>query len=133
MKRYRKFPLPKEGMDKECVQLCLSMNVVPGIQTIESCCGHGKTPYRIWFVADDLESLPRLLYYFDPCHSGCPGWSVSVKTDCVMSPVTFKVEGPTGELAHANSLHIAHLIMNDSVVASELRRKGMRITKRTRK
>ncbi len=53
------------NMDPECVRLCDAMNAFPGIRTVESCCGHGKKPYRIWFKARDLLVLPRLLYYFD--------------------------------------------------------------------
>ena len=56
------FPL---GMDEECVELCAAMCRMPGIETHESCCGHDKNPYRVWFTADGLESLPRLLYWFD--------------------------------------------------------------------
>lgn len=40
-------------MDPECVNLCEAMNLLPGIKTTESCCGHGKASYCIWFrVAD---------------------------------------------------------------------------------
>jgi hypothetical protein len=38
-----------ETMDPECVELCDTMNCLPGIVTFESCCGHGKGPFRIWF------------------------------------------------------------------------------------
>ena len=52
-------------MDPECVRLCDAMNALPVIRTTESCCGHGKSPYRIFFKVEDLTVLPRLLYYFD--------------------------------------------------------------------
>ena len=32
----------KNGMDKECIELCEAMNLFHNIQTVESCCGHGK-------------------------------------------------------------------------------------------
>ena len=51
-------------MDKECIKLCDMINNFEGIRTIESCCGHGKHEYRIWFEADDLKFLPPVLYYF---------------------------------------------------------------------
>ena len=38
--------VPPEDMDEECIALCVAMNKLPGISTIESCCGHGKYPYR---------------------------------------------------------------------------------------
>jgi len=38
-----------EQMDVECIPLCDALNSLPGIQTCESCCGHGKKPFAIWF------------------------------------------------------------------------------------
>jgi hypothetical protein len=91
-------------MDPECIKLCDAMNKVPGIRTIESCCGHGERPYRIWFKSKNLKSLPLLLYWFDRCHVGYPGWNVSVSTDCAMSPVTFMVEGPIGAYSESDDI-----------------------------
>ena len=97
----------KKGMDKECIELCEAMNLFPHIQTTESCSGHGKDDYCIWFLVKKLSRLPQLLYWFNGCHSGCYGWRCFVKTDCAMSPVTFCVEGPTGEKAYRDSKIIA--------------------------
>ena len=102
-------------MDPECVRLCAAMNLVPGISTIESCCGHGETAFRIWFVASDLEDLPPILYWFDGCHCGHSGWTITASTDCAMSPVHFMVEGPTtdnGAVAQAD--RISELLENDN-------------------
>ena len=52
-------------MDIECIALCDALNGLPGIQTNESCCGHGNHPYRIWFHVEDNKYLPPALYYFD--------------------------------------------------------------------
>jgi len=98
------------GLDKDCVSLVAVMNKIPGIQTIESCCGHGKGPYHIWFCAASLENLPTLLYWFDGCHCGYYSWRVFVTTDCAMSPVHFCLEGPIGEQAYYESAKIAALI-----------------------
>jgi len=51
------------GMDAEVRQLVLALNKLPGIQTFESCCGHGEHPYRIWFEAapNEEEGMDRLL------------------------------------------------------------------------
>lgn len=38
-------------MDKECIPLCNTLNSLKGIETFESCCGHNKEPYRIFFVS----------------------------------------------------------------------------------
>jgi len=102
---------PKD-MDKECVSLCNAINLFfPDIFTIESCCGHGKDNFAIWFKVDNLEVLPRILYYFDPCHSGFVqegdtraysgfAWQVKVRTDCAMQYPTFLLEGPIGTEAY---------------------------------
>ncbi len=103
--------LPKD-MDKECISLCNAINRFKGLRTIESCCGHGNTPYHIWFKADSLGDLPPMLYYLDVCHCGCRGWSVEVYTDCAMSPVTFMIEGSIGEETYEESEKIAK-IMNE--------------------
>lgn len=97
-----------EYMDPECIPLCDAMNMVPGIGTIESCCGHNERPFHIWFMADDLKSLPPLLYWFDGCHCGFYGWRVTVETDCAMNPAVFMVEGPVGAYNEADE--IARLI-----------------------
>jgi len=45
-------------MDKECIDLCNAMNSLPGIETTESCCGHGASPFMIFFrVHDSKEGL----------------------------------------------------------------------------
>ena len=97
-------------MDAEVVTLCKALNRMPGIRTIESCCGHGGSPYHIWLKANGLKFLPKMLYWFMSCHCGFSGWRIIVTTDCGMSPVTFLIEGPTGELAYVQSAEIAKLI-----------------------
>lgn len=60
-----KFLFYDKVMDKECIELCDAMNALPGIQTIESCCGHGNSPYRIYFrVAKDDD---RGLFFLTRC------------------------------------------------------------------
>lgn len=44
-------------MDSECIDLCNTLNAVGSIETFESCCGHGKNPFRIWFQSYDDDSL----------------------------------------------------------------------------
>lgn len=100
-------------MDLECIELCEAMNKISGINTIDSCCGHGKFPYRVFFRADNLECLPDLLYWFDVCHCGFTGWLVKAKTDCVKSPVSFCVERIADRETYAQSLAIARLIRVD--------------------
>ena len=55
-------------MDKECINLCDAINSIEGLMTIESCCGHGKDNFQIYFVLSDLSGAYRmrhLLYWLD--------------------------------------------------------------------
>jgi hypothetical protein len=98
------------NMDPECIPLCDAINSMPGLRTLESCCGHGKEHFRIWFAAESLTYLPPLLYYLMPCHIGFR-WNCYVTTDCGMSPVHFRIESETvGEEAYGQSKAIAKSI-----------------------
>lgn len=50
-----------DKLDKECVDLVKKLNTIKGIKTTNSCCGHLKEPYRIFFQCNDFSSL-GLLY-----------------------------------------------------------------------
>ena len=52
-------PLPFD-MDKECIELCNILNILPGVTTFESCCGHCKHQYYIWFFCNSIDTLSRL-------------------------------------------------------------------------
>ena len=101
--------LPKD-IDPECIELCNAMNEMPGIETISSCCGHGKIPFEIDFRAKSLENLPALLYWFSACHSSIHGWEVIASTDCGMSPVVFNLRGNIGLNAYKEAARFAELI-----------------------
>lgn len=99
-------------MDKECITLCRAINEIPGVKTVESCCGHGGGKFKIWFKVDNLEKLPVLLYYCDPCHVGF-SWNCFVKTDCGMSPVTFSLQSESiGEASYKEAQVIAACVTN---------------------
>lgn len=38
-------------LDSEAVDLLLVLNRIPGLRTVESCCGHGRTAFQVWFQA----------------------------------------------------------------------------------
>jgi hypothetical protein len=40
-------------LDLECKNLCIALNALPGIETEDSCCGHGEEMYHIWFRVKD--------------------------------------------------------------------------------
>ena len=95
-------------IDKECVALCRAINRFPGIATTESCCGHGKESFKIWFSVENICRLPMLLYWLNGCHTGVYGWRVCVTTDCGMSPPHFCVESEgQGNKAYADADTIA--------------------------
>lgn len=56
-------------MDAECVLLCMKLNELPGVQTTESCCGHYKDTYKIFFDCDDFVSLGILTRCADKRYS----------------------------------------------------------------
>lgn len=99
---------PYQGrMDSECVAICDAINRIPGLRTVESCCGHGDLTFSVWFKVDDPENLPLLLYYIVPCHIGFK-WNCLVHTDCAMSPPTHRIESLIkGEEAYTQAKWIA--------------------------
>lgn len=97
-------------MDPECVALCDAINRIPGLRTTESCCGHGDSPFRVFFAVDDPKRFPVLLYYLDPCHVGFR-WPCLVRTDCGMSPAYYYIEsGVKGQEAYDQANEIAQCI-----------------------
>jgi hypothetical protein len=42
-------------IDKACEALVAALNLLPGVETTECCCGHGKEPFRIWLRMDSAE------------------------------------------------------------------------------
>ena len=59
IKEYDSNWLP-ENMDYECIELCATLNQLPGLTTYESCMGHGKRPYWIFFRCTELGTISRL-------------------------------------------------------------------------
>lgn len=102
-------------MDPECIALCDAINAIPGLQTTESCCGHGESLFRIWFTVTDPKEFSVLLYYLVPCHVGFL-WNCYAKTDCGMSPVSYYIESQVkGEEAYEQANKIAEEIISNHV------------------
>jgi hypothetical protein len=133
MKKPTRWKPPKD-LDKECLGICTAMNRLPGLFTIESCCGHGDTPYWIFFrLSEDtpeglMEGLPMLLYWMrhfgGDCHES--EWNVQVSTDCSGMDATFTLEGPTGDQGVEESKAIAkcleEVLDRDARVEARLKR-----------
>ncbi len=90
-------------MDKECIALCDAINTFAGIRTILSCCGHGRQPFLIWFIARSLAALLPLL----GCLRGYDGWRCEVETDDSVSIARFIIEGPVGRQAYRDANDMA--------------------------
>lgn len=54
-----KISLPSD-MDKECIEICNTLNTLPETETFESCCGHLKYPFSVWFFCNSIDTLSRL-------------------------------------------------------------------------
>ena len=98
-------------MDKECIRLCDALNELPGITTIESCCGHGRDMFRIFFDADSLKDLGVMVQFFSSCHNGKDGWLVEVYGLCDNEDAHLVIRGPMGSQAYEDSKSIASKIM----------------------
>ena len=118
-------------MDKECIRLCDAINSIPGIRAIESCSGHGKKEYSIYFYVENYRLFSILLYYSDPCHVGFE-WPCKARTDCSMSPVSFRLHSlEVGDLAYKQADRIAKEIENfmENEFDSFLKDKSIRLEK----
>jgi hypothetical protein len=62
------------SLDPEVVRLCTSLNRIPGLGTVESCCGHDSEDFIVWFRARDLNVLRFLARLLCPrLHASAPG------------------------------------------------------------
>lgn len=97
--------LPKD-IDPECRPLCLALNKIEGIKTLESCCGHGRGTFRIFFFAQGMDAL-----YGVTCLIDDPQWQITVCGGYGFSGKTayFMLEslGVEGERAYEASYRLA--------------------------
>ena len=50
------------NIDKEVIELCNVINSLPGLKTLESCCGHNKDTFRIFFTILPYQSNEGLFF-----------------------------------------------------------------------
>ena len=81
-----------KSMDKECIPLCDALNALPGIETFESCCGHLKRPFVVFFTAQKIEDLRPILIalVFESA------WDMNVAWASSSDGVFFWLTGPAG-------------------------------------
>lgn len=80
-------------MDAECIPLCDALNALPGISTLQSCCGHGRGPHLIWFSAGSVESLRPVLVVARECQAP---WTIRAGWANGSDTTYFCLEGPPG-------------------------------------
>ena len=77
MKRYDEaLPLP-DDMDPLCIDLCNTLNTLQDTKIVESCSGHGKHEYWIFFKCYNLHVLTRLGRVVDKRYSD-GNWEIIV-------------------------------------------------------
>jgi hypothetical protein len=84
-----------DDMDSECIPICTAINRLAGLRTVESCCGHGERPHRIFFIAETIHNLLPVVRAADSS-----AWKVEVFWSNGVDVVMFMLEGPIGP-AHA--------------------------------
>jgi hypothetical protein len=82
-------------LDPECRALCVALNKLPGIETYGSCCGHGRTPFFILFIAKRLTALPAVVHATEIGWLQSE-WRVKAVSRIDVSKVNFVLEGPIG-------------------------------------
>lgn len=95
-------------LDPELLSLCTAINALDGVETTQSCSGHGERGISVALRVRDPSCLLPLLYSIDPCHGAQPGWRARVYTDCVATEVSWALDGPAGayEAAAAIAEHL---------------------------
>ncbi len=82
-----------DDMDAECIPICTVLNGLSGIRTVESCCGHGRSPFEVFFVAQKVESLLPILRAAE----SITGWKIEAFWSCGKHEIViFMLEGPIG-------------------------------------
>ena len=99
-KKYKEH-IDYSDMDRECVALCKAINEIPGLATLESCCGHGEDEYEIIFTVTNLGTLALLL---GCAHNSTDEWIVSVYATHYGAWPKFVLNGPIGGFKAAAKL-----------------------------
>ena len=135
----KELTLRQTSYDPEVVELCKAINSIQGLETTSSCCGHGDTPFHIWFRVSYVKALYPITRCIDTRYGGAPtlpddpymgGWGrawrcMAVDTDTAVEGqpgsggVKFLLEGPTGETAYQQTIELAARIQNFFTMAEK--------------
>ncbi len=110
LERPKPFNPDDRKLDREVKHLCTAMNRLPGIVTTESCCGHGKQPYRIWFWCESITSAGLRTLARATCdrYYGMQ-WQISIDHGDV-TPVHFLLEAPKGPSTFEDAENLATIL-----------------------
>ena len=78
-------------MDEECIELCDTLNELPGVKTTESCCGHFKDKYRIFINCTNFYSLAVIGRSIDKRYSR-GNWTLKVDVGDIKPMYGFLLE-----------------------------------------
>lgn len=68
-------------MDKECIPICDALNSISDVHTTESCCGHCKDRFMVFFTCDNPHSLAIIARVFDRRYiSTSQPWYIELQT-----------------------------------------------------
>ena len=67
------------GINSACIDMYYLLNRLPGVETFESCSGHGKNPFSMWFFCDNIDTLSRLGRAVSPNYSD-GNWEIVIDT-----------------------------------------------------
>jgi len=113
--------------DKECVSLCNAIDSICELSPISSCCGHGKGPFRIWFMVDadwdeenagadgtvSIYGLMSLAYLLTTNHGGFTQWYIKVVTNWEREWLQFVLVGPSGQEGYNSADKLAQEILKE--------------------
>lgn len=60
IKEINEVAAPPKDIDFACICIYYLLNRLPDVETFESCSGHGKEPFSMWFFCDNIDTLSRL-------------------------------------------------------------------------
>ena len=76
-----KSPKYDSRMDAHCATICDALNRFPGVATFESCNGHFRGPFRVWFSCSDFVSLAAISRVADRRYSPARlGWRLTAQS-----------------------------------------------------
>lgn len=96
--------IPYDELDKEIVPLVRLLNSISGIETTESCCGHDKTPCRVWCKVESFEALlalSKLFWWNEDWVISIDGYAQGESNDKDMTLII---------LVEARSTHLAEIV-----------------------